>query len=305
MLRQLKTESAASVLKDQLFEDLRKHESRRTLEGWWSLNRVSDWREVPYEIGQHWYQVFRYSGGVKPRCFHWYVKGGPYHTGGGTVLDLKPVWLVTDAETLARKVVTAVPGNKDDVVAIYVIRIYDSDSGWFDFLDPRWGMVVRSLPECKLDGRPKTDSDVKDDCERRCVAQYIDSSKDKKNQNHTSVGKSTLQRFKAMKQGQLLQNCAYFYPHNWNISVTKAGLFEKPWLATIAFKLTDAVAAYTELAYDYDWWANQRSHEETFMVPGKTCRTVRLSKFRTTPGCAKTKKKQTPIGMAGFVGPRR
>ena len=49
------------------------------------------------------------------------------------------------------------------------------------------------------------------------------------------------------------QNCTIYYPHGWHRRISKDRFLEKPWLGTIAFKLTSNQEQYAELAYPYDW----------------------------------------------------
>jgi len=295
--------SAESILQDPLFDELRNQESSRKFESLWSLNNVPDWRSVPEYIRQNWYRTFRSSGSVQPRYLHWYVKGGRFPIGNGNSLDLLPMWLVTDVENQSRKVVTAGPGKKGNYVAVYVIRVHDRNNAGQILRDERWGMAVRQDPaNAVIDGKPRSESDVRRDCELRTVGQYIESSKDKYNQHRVSEGKSAADRFKALRNGEKLSNCMYHYEMDWKRVATLENIYEKPWLATIAYKLTDDVGAYTELAYPYDWWKKQREHDATFMVHGTVCPNVRLHRVSAPAGSrSKTKKEsKSTLGMASF-----
>jgi hypothetical protein len=214
------------------------------------------------------------------------------------------MWLVTDAENQSRKVVTAGPGKKGNYVAVYVIRVHDRNNVGQNLRDERWGMAVRHDPaNAVIDGKPRSESDVRRDCELRTVGQYIESSKNKENQHRLSEGKSAADRFKALRNGEKLSNCMYHYEIAWKRIVALEDIYEKPWLATIAYKLTDDVGEYTELAYPYDWWKKQREHDATFMVHGKVCPNVRLHRVSAPgPGSRSTKKKESKstLGMASF-----
>jgi hypothetical protein len=294
--------SAESILQDLLFDELRNQESSRKFESLWSLNNVPDWRNVPEYIRQNWYRTFRSSGSVQPRYLHWYVKGGRFPIGNGHSLDLLPMWLVTDAETQSRKVVTTGPGKKGNYVAVYVIRVHDMNNGDQNLRDGRWGMSVRHDPaNAVIDGKPRSESDVRRDCELRTVGQYIESSKDKENQHRLSESRSAADRFKAIRNGEKLSNCIYHYLTDWKKNVTLEDIYEKPWLATIAYKLTDDVGPYTELAYPYDWWKQQRVHDATFMVHGTVCPNVRLQRVSAPESRSKIKKEsKSTLGMASF-----
>ena len=212
------------------------------------------------------------------------------------------MWLVTDAETQSRKVVTTGPGKKGNHVAVYVIRVHDMNNGDQNLRDGRWGMSVRHDPaNAVIDGKPRSESDVRRDCELRTVGQYIESSKDKENQHRLSESRSAADRFKAIRNGEKLSNCIYHYLTDWKRKVTLEDIYEKPWLATIAYKLTDDVGPYTELAYPYDWWKQQRVHDATFMVHGTVCPNVRLQRVSAPESRSKIKKEsKSTLGMASF-----
>jgi hypothetical protein len=104
-----------------------------------------------------------------------------------------------------------------------------------------------------------------------------------------------------LRHGEKLSNCMYHYVIDWKKAVTLEDIYEKPWLATIAYKLTDDVGAYTELAYPYDWWKKQRVHDATFMVHGTVCPNVRLQRVSAPGSRSKMKKEsKSTLGMASF-----
>ena len=184
-----------------------------------------------------------------------------------------------------------------------MIRVHDRNNAGQILRDERWGMAVRLDPaNTVIDGKPRSESDVRRDCELRTVGQYIESSKDMYNRHRVSEGKSAADRFKALRNGEKLSNCMYHYEIDWRRVATLENIYEKPWLATIAYKLTDDVGAYTELAYPYDWWKKQREHDATFMVHGTVCPNVRLHRVSAPAGSrSKTKKEsKSTLGMASF-----
>ena len=115
-----------------------------------------------------------------------------------------------------------------------------------------------------------------------CIGQYIDSS--------------------TGEDGAC--NCTYYYLYGWGNVMTSADLYERPWVATVAYKLTKNVDAYTDLAYSYKWFTKQQNRNATFMVHGQTCPKLRPPIFRDrTPSQGKPKKpKSQSIGMAAFSG---
>ena len=203
LLQQLKTEAITveSALQDELFKDMRKREP--PLAGWHHNDFLGGAGLLP-----PWALTVIYRG-IDPKCLHYYVAGGPYDAGDDKVLNLKPVWLVYErcpgppgnGDAWNRTVRLAVDGVSSDYVAVYMCPIYNTAVPWFDLLDQRWCLAIRSSSQFHLNGRMCEQFDAWIACATRRIGCYI---------NHVSQRAESLKSdvWRRRKGCPKSQNCA-------------------------------------------------------------------------------------------------
>jgi hypothetical protein len=217
--------------------------------------------------------------------------GGPYHAGGEKILQLKAVWLVyecvgdkiTGHDEWQRTVRLAEDGSKDDVVAVYACPLIFKSSTDFEFLDARWTINIKSSDDWLFNGKTCGRFNPRLAVEKQQVACYINSSKDKQGRNY----RASLQHDFCRKRFGLPkgQNCSIFYPHKWDRNISKDKFLKKPWLGTIAFKLTSDQQQYTELAHPYDWHKLDSAFHLKHMKEKTAWRAISTSTFKFSESC--------------------
>jgi hypothetical protein len=251
-LRYFKEITVTDALESEIFDSHKKEDAWR--HDPWRHQDIPHWSMLPFIVAQNFWRRT-----IAPKCQHYYVKGGPYDIGEKKKpLQLKAVWLVyecvgdiTGHDSWQRTVRLAESGSKNDIVAVYVCPLIFRSSSDFEFLDVRWTLNIKSSDDWLYNGRTCGMFNPHIAVERQQVAAYINSSKDMQSTNR----KSSLQHDFCRKRYGLPkgQNCTVYYPHGWGRMISKDSFLAKPWLGTIAFKLTSDQPPYTELAHPYDW----------------------------------------------------
>ena len=236
----------------------------------WRQQDIPDWSLLPDLVTQiFWRQS------IFPKCQHYFVKGGPYDVGENKVLQLKAVWLVyecvgeiTGHNGWTRTVRLAEEGEKGEIVAVYVCPLMFRSSPDIQYLDLRWTINIKSTDDWLFNGKTCGMFNPHIAVEKQQVACYINSSKDKQGNNFRASPKHDfLRRLFGLPKGQ---NCSVYYPHKWERTISKDKLLTKPWLGTIAFKLTSKQPQYAELAFPYDWWKKDSEYHRKYMAKTST-----------------------------------
>ena len=250
-LQSSKDITSTDALESYIFDSHKKEDAWR--QDPWRQHDIPDWSLLPSMVTENlWRKI------IFPKCQHYYVNGGPYDVGEGKVLHLKAVWLVYECvgdikghDAWQRTVRLAEEGKKDDVVAVYACPLTFKSSIDLEFLDVRWTLIIKSSDDWLYNGRTCGMFNPFIAVKRQQVAAYINSSKDKQGKNNRA---SSQHEFFRKRFGLPMgQNCTIYYPHGWHRRISKDRFLEKPWLGTIAFKLTSNQEQYAELAYPYDW----------------------------------------------------
>jgi len=282
-LKYSKDITATDALESEMFHSHKKEESWRNDP--WRHQDIPDWSLLPDLVTQNYWRRT-----IFPKCQHYYVKGGPYDAGGEKVLQLKAVWLIyecvgdiiTGYDTWQRTVRLAENGEKGEVVAVYACPLVFRSSSDFEFLDGRWTIGIKSSDDWLFNGGTCGRFNPMIAVARQQVGCYINSSKDKQGNNHrASLQHDFCRKRIGLPKGQ---NCRVFYPHHWGRKISKDKFLAKPWLGTIAFKLTLKQPRYTELAYPYDWNKLESGFHLKYMKETSTWRAISLRMVQCNEG---------------------